>query len=80
MFEIVPSFLRLVCALTRSDVIFEDLLPVENNKGEVDCQTLIQLCFYCSCISNQVVNGVEDDVNELVRIVDHYFDSGGIVV
>ena len=39
-FEVVPHFVRLVCALPRSDVIFEDLLPVEDNEGEVDCLTL----------------------------------------
>ena len=71
MFEIVPNFVRLVCELPRSDVIFEDLLPVEDNEGEVDFLTLSQLCFSCSCVFNQVVDGVEDDVNGLVRIIDH---------
>ena len=54
MFETVPSFVHLVCALPRLDVVFEDLLPVEDNEGEVDCLTLSQLCFGRSCVFNQV--------------------------
>ena len=80
MFEIAPNFLRLVCALPRSDVIFKDLMPVEDNEEEVDCLTLSQLCFGRSCVFNQVVNGVEDDVNGLGQIIDHCFDSCGLVV
>ena len=80
MFEIIPSFVHLVCALPRSYVIFEDLLPVEDKEGEVNCLTLSQLYFGCSCVFNQVVNGVEDDVNGLVWIVDHFFDGSGLVV
>ena len=80
IFEIFPSFVRFVCALPRSDVIFEDSLPVEDNEGEVYCLTLSQLCFCRSCVLNQVVDGVEDDVNGFGRIVDHCFDGGGLVV
>ena len=40
MFEIVPCFVRLVCALPCLDIIFEDSLPVEDDKGEVDFLTL----------------------------------------
>ena len=40
MFEIVPCFVCLVCALPRLDVIFEDSLHVGDNEGEVDCLTL----------------------------------------
>ena len=80
MFEIVPSFVRLVCVLPILDVIFEDSLSVEDNKGEVDCLTLSQLCFGRSCVFNQVVDIVEDDVNGLGRIEDNCFDGGGLVV
>ena len=64
MFEVVPCFISFVFALPHSDVIFEDSL----------------ICFGCSCIFNQVVYGVEDDVNGLGRIVDHCFYGGGLVV
>ena len=40
VFEVVPHFVCLVCALPCSDVIFEDSLPVEDDKGEFDCLTL----------------------------------------
>ena len=40
MFEVVPCFVLLVCALPHSDVFFEDSLPVDDNEGEVDCLTL----------------------------------------
>ena len=52
MFEIVPSFVRLVCARPRSDVIFEDSLPFEDNEGEVDCLVLSQICCDLSCVFN----------------------------
>ena len=41
MLEIVPCFVRLVCALPCSDVIFENSFPVEDKEGEVGCLTLI---------------------------------------
>ena len=56
MSEIVPSFVRLVCVIPRLNVIFEDSLPVEDNEGEVDCLTLIQLFCSRSCVFNQVVD------------------------
>ena len=71
VFKIVPCFVRLVGAFPRSDVILEDLLPVEDNESKVYCLTLSQFCFGRSCVFNQVVDGVEDDVNWLVRIIDH---------
>ena len=71
MFEIVPCFVRVVGAFPRPDVIFEDLLHVEDNKGKVYCLTVIQFCFGRSCVFNQVVDVVEDYVNWLVRIVDN---------
>ena len=71
MFEIVPCFVRWVGEFPHPDVIFEDSLPVEDNKGEVYCLTLSQLGFSRSCIFNQAVDGVEDDVNWLGRIVDY---------
>ena len=40
VFKIVPCFLRLVGAFPRPDVVFEDSLPVEDNKSEVYCLTL----------------------------------------
>ena len=40
MFEIVPFFVRLVCAFPHPDVVFEDFLPVEDNQGKVHCLTL----------------------------------------
>ena len=40
IFKIVPFFVRLVGAFPRPEVVFEDLLPVEDNKGEVYCLTL----------------------------------------
>ena len=33
-----------------------------------------------SCVFNQVVDGVEDNVNGLGRIIDYCFDSGDLVV
>ena len=40
MFKIVPCFVRLADAFPRPDVVFEYLLPVEDNKVEVYCLTL----------------------------------------
>ena len=40
MFEVVPCLVCLVCALPRSDVIFEDSLYFKDDKGEVDFLTL----------------------------------------
>ena len=34
-FKIVPCFVCLVGAFSRPDVVFEDSLPVENNKGKI---------------------------------------------
>ena len=39
-FKIVPCFVCLVGAFPSPDVVFEDLLHVEDNKGEVYCLTL----------------------------------------
>ena len=80
MFKIVSCFVRLVGAFSHPDVVFEDSLPVENKKGEVCCLTLSQLFFVRSCLFNQGVDGVEDDVNWLGRVVDHGIDGGCIVV
>ena len=55
-------------------------MPVEDKKGKVDFLILSELCFGCSCIFNQVVDGFEDDINGLGRILDHFFDGGGRVV
>ena len=41
MFKNFPCFLHLVGAFLRLDVFFEDSLPVEDNKGEIYCLTLI---------------------------------------
>ena len=71
VFKIVPCFVYLVGAVPRPDVVFEDSLPVEDNEGEVYFLALIQFCFGRSCVFNQVVDGVEDDFNWLVRILDH---------
>ena len=40
IFKIVPCFVSLVGAFPRLDFVFEDLLPVEDNEGEVYCLTL----------------------------------------
>ena len=80
MFEIFPCFVRLVCAFPRPDVVFEYSLPVEDNEGKVYCLTLSQFCFGLSCILNQIVDGVEDDVNWLGWVVDHCLDGGGLVI
>ena len=40
VFKIVPCFVLLVCAFPRLDVVFEDSLHVEDNKGEFYCMTL----------------------------------------
>ena len=42
MFKVVTCFVRLVGAFPRSDVVFEDSLPVKDNKGEVYCLNLRQ--------------------------------------
>ena len=80
MFEIFSCFVHLFGAFPRPDVIFEYLLPVEDNEGEVYCLTLSQFFFGRSCVFNQVVDGVEYDVNWLGQIVDHRLDSGCLVV
>ena len=78
--KIVSCFVRSVGAFPRPDVVFEDSLPVEDNEGEVNCLNLSQFCFNRSCVFNQVVDGVEDNVNWLGRIVDHFLDDGCPVV
>ena len=40
VFKIFPCFVRLVGAFSRPDVVFEYLLPIEDNEGEVYCLTL----------------------------------------
>ena len=45
MFEIVQCVVRLVCAFPRPYVVFENLLHVEDDEGEVYCLTLSQFCF-----------------------------------
>ena len=80
MFEIIPCFVRVVCAFPRLDVVFEHTMPVKDDKGEVYCLTLSQLCFGVSCVFNQVVYGVEYDVNWLGWVVYHYLDGCGLVV
>ena len=40
VFKIVPCFVRLVGAFPRPNSVFEHLLPVGYNKGEVYCLTL----------------------------------------
>ena len=40
MFGIVPCFLRLVGAFPLPDVVFENTLPVEYDKGKVYCMSL----------------------------------------
>ena len=55
-------------------------MPVEDDKGEVYCLTLSQFCFGLSCVFNQVVDGVEDDVNWLGWVIDYFLDGGGHVV
>ena len=80
MFEIVPCFVRLVCAFPRLEIFVEDLLPIEDNEGEVYCLILSQCCFERCCVFKQVVDGVEDDVNWLGCVVDHCLDGGDLVV
>ena len=70
----------MVGAFPRPVVVFKDLLHVEDKKGEVCCLTLSQFCFGVSCVFNQVVHGVEDDVKWLIWLVDHCLDGGGIVI
>ena len=79
MLEIVPCIVLWVGAFPRPDVIFEYSLPIEDNEGEVCFLTLSQFCFGRFCVFNQVVDGVEDDVNWLGRIVDHRLDGGCLV-
>ena len=55
-------------------------MPVENNEGEAYCLILSQFCLGQSFVFNKIVNGVEDDVNWLVWVVDHFLDSGRLVV
>ena len=71
MFEMVPCFVRLVGKFPRPDFVFDDALPVEDNEVKVYCLTLSKICFSRSCVFNQVVDGFEDDVNWLGRILDH---------
>ena len=40
VFKIVPCFIRLVGAFPRPYFVFEDFLPVEDNKGKVYCLNL----------------------------------------
>ena len=40
VFKIVPCFVRLFGAFPRPDVVFEDSLPAEDNRGEVYCLIL----------------------------------------
>ena len=40
MFKIFPYYVRLVGVFSRPDVVFEDLLPVEDNEGKVYCLAL----------------------------------------
>ena len=40
LLEVFPCFLRWIGTFPRLDVVFEDLLYVEDNEGEVYCLTL----------------------------------------
>ena len=40
VFEVIPCFVRQICAFPRPDVVFENSLLVENNEGKVHCLTL----------------------------------------
>ena len=50
VFKIFPCFVRLVGAFPCPDVVFEDLLPVEDNEGEVYCLDLNKFSFGRSCV------------------------------
>ena len=80
MFKIVSFFVRLVGEFPRPYVVFEDRLPVEDDKGEVYCLNLSQFCFGVSFVFHQVVDGVEDYVNWLGCVVDCCLDADGIVL
>ena len=47
VFEIIPFFIRLICAFPRTDVVFENSLFVEDNKGKVYCLTLGEFILGC---------------------------------
>ena len=55
-------------------------MPVEDNEGKVYCLTLSQLFFCLSFVFNHGVDEVEDDVNWLGWVVDHFLGGGGLFV
>ena len=69
--EVIPCFVRQIVAFPRPDTVFENSLSVKDNEGSVYSLTLGYFRLGRSCIFDQVVYGVEDEVYWLGRIVGH---------
>ena len=78
--EVGPRLVCVVCTFSCADVIFEDPLFLQDDKGEVDCLDLGQFHFFYSCVFHQVVNRGEYYFDGLYWVIDHCFDGGGLVV
>ena len=53
---------------------------MQDNEGEVYCLTLLYLYFSRSCVFDQIVDGVEDEVDWLFRILGNLCDNSCLVV
>ena len=80
MLEVIPSFIHLGGAFPCMNIVFEDVIFVEDDEGEVDCLALCDFSIICNGVINQKVNCVENNIDRLTGIADHQFCDSSFVI